>query len=66
MDKYSGIMNESNYVTSCTPMSPLVWDLEYFDRLIFVAQSVRLRQITISMLVPQVYVSAASAMCKDI
>jgi hypothetical protein len=29
------------YVTS---MSPPVWDLEYFDRLIFVAQSVHVFQ----------------------
>jgi hypothetical protein len=35
-------MNDSNYVASCTPMSPPVWDLEYFVRSIFVAQSVPL------------------------
>jgi hypothetical protein len=40
-DKYRGITNDLNYVASCTPMSPPVWDLEYFDRLIFVAQSVQ-------------------------
>jgi len=41
-DKYKEITNDSNYVASCTPTSPPVWDLEYFDRLIFVAQSVHI------------------------
>jgi hypothetical protein len=40
MDKYKGITNDSIYVASCKPTSPPVWDLEYFDRLIFVAQGV--------------------------
>jgi len=39
-DKYKGITNDSNYVANCTPTSPPLWDLEYFDRLIFVAQNV--------------------------
>jgi hypothetical protein len=39
-DKYKAITNDLNYVANCTPMSPLLWDLEYFYRLIFVAQSV--------------------------
>jgi hypothetical protein len=38
--KYKGITNDSNYAASFTSMSPPVRDLEYFDRLIFVAQSV--------------------------
>jgi hypothetical protein len=28
-DKYGGITNDLNYVASCTPTSPPVWDLEY-------------------------------------
>jgi hypothetical protein len=40
-DKHKRITNDSNYVASCTPTSPQVRDLEYFDRLIFVAQSVQ-------------------------
>jgi hypothetical protein len=40
-DKYKEITNGSNYFASCTPTSPPVWDLEYFDRLIFVAQCVQ-------------------------
>jgi hypothetical protein len=39
-DKYKEITNYSNYVASCTLTSPQVWDLEYFNRLIFVAQNV--------------------------
>jgi hypothetical protein len=41
-DKYKRIMNDFNYVASCTPTSPPEWDLllEYFDRLIFVVQGV--------------------------
>jgi hypothetical protein len=34
-------IKRSNYVTNCTPTSPPVWDLEYFDLLVFVAQSIR-------------------------
>jgi hypothetical protein len=45
-DKYKGIMNNSNYVASCTPKSFLVWNLKYFDRLIFVAQSVHILVMT--------------------
>jgi hypothetical protein len=41
-DKYRGITNDLNYVASCTPTSPPVSDLEYFDSLIFVVQSVQL------------------------
>jgi hypothetical protein len=40
-DKYKGKKNDSNYVANCTPTSPPLWDLEYFDSLIFVAQSVQ-------------------------
>jgi hypothetical protein len=34
-------MNDSNYGANCTPTSLPLWDLENFDRLIFVAQSVQ-------------------------
>jgi hypothetical protein len=43
MDKYKVITKDSNYVASCTPTSPLLhlrFETEYFDRLIFVAQSI--------------------------
>jgi hypothetical protein len=42
MDKYKAITNDLKYVASYTPTSPQVLDLEYFDCLIFVAQSVRI------------------------
>jgi hypothetical protein len=42
MDKCKDIMNEWNYDARCTPTSLLVWDLENFKCLIFVAQSVQL------------------------
>jgi hypothetical protein len=35
------ITNDSNYGANCMPMSLPLWDLENFDRLIFVAQSVQ-------------------------
>jgi hypothetical protein len=41
-DKYKEIANDSNYVASCKPTSSPEWDLEYFDRLIFVAQGVHI------------------------
>jgi hypothetical protein len=41
MEKHQGITNDSNNVASCMPTSPPVWDLEYIDRLIFVAKSVK-------------------------
>jgi hypothetical protein len=40
MDKYIGIRNDWYYVASYTYTSRPDWDLEYFDHLIFVAQSV--------------------------
>jgi hypothetical protein len=42
-DKYKGITNDSDYVANCTPTSllrHLRFGTEYFDRSIFVAQSV--------------------------
>jgi hypothetical protein len=44
-NKYKQITNDSNYVISCTPASPADSDLEYFDRLVFVAQSVHTASI---------------------
>jgi hypothetical protein len=45
MDKYKRITNDSNYVAKLhayvTATSLPLWDLIYFDRLIFVAQSVQ-------------------------
>jgi hypothetical protein len=40
-DKYKEITNDWNYDASCTLTSLLLWDLEKFNRLIFVAQSVQ-------------------------
>jgi hypothetical protein len=40
-DKYKEIMNDWNYDVSCTLTSLLVWDLDNFKHLIFVAQSVQ-------------------------
>jgi hypothetical protein len=39
-DKYEGIANDWNYDASCRLTSLLIWDLENFKQLIFVAQSV--------------------------
>jgi hypothetical protein len=41
-DKYKEITNNWNYDASCTAASLPVWDLENFQRLIFVVQSVPL------------------------
>jgi hypothetical protein len=40
-DKYKEIMNDWNYDASCMLTSFLVWDLENFKCLIFIAQSVQ-------------------------
>jgi hypothetical protein len=40
MDKHKEITSDWNYDASCTLTSLLVWDLENFKCLIFVAQSV--------------------------
>jgi hypothetical protein len=40
MDKYKEITNDYNYDASCMLTSLPVWDLENFECLIFVAQSV--------------------------
>jgi hypothetical protein len=45
MDKYKEIMNEWNYDASCMLTPPLVLDLENFQCLIFVAQSVHITLI---------------------
>jgi hypothetical protein len=41
MDKYKEIMNDWNYDASCMLTSLLVWDLQNFKLLIFLAQSVQ-------------------------
>jgi hypothetical protein len=51
MDKYKRIMKDLNYVANCMPTSPLLWDLEYLDCVIFVAQSVPWQQTAITVLV---------------
>jgi hypothetical protein len=63
-DKYKGITNDSIYVASCTSTSPPVWDLEYFDGLIFVAQNV---QYAVSPIIKPVALDgcAARRQCAD-
>jgi hypothetical protein len=39
-DKYKEIINDFNYDATCTLMLLPVWDLENFEHLIFVVQSV--------------------------
>jgi hypothetical protein len=45
MDKYKEIMNDWNYDANCKLTSLLVWDIENFKCLIFVAQSVQDLQV---------------------
>jgi hypothetical protein len=40
--KYKAVMNDWNYDASCTLTSLPVWDLENFNHLVFVVQSVHI------------------------